>query len=86
MKEFEVALCQNRWLGEILERFEEVALPESWLVAGSIAQTIGIWVMDNLLSLGSKTSTSYISLTTIYRSTPKPVMRDGSAIYFNTSR
>jgi uncharacterized protein len=40
LDELEVALCQNRWLGEILERFEEIALPDSWLVAGSIAQTI----------------------------------------------
>jgi hypothetical protein len=36
----EIALRQNKWLGEILERFEEVALPDSWLVAGCIAQTI----------------------------------------------
>jgi hypothetical protein len=28
------------WLGEILERFEEIVLPDSWLVAGAIAQTI----------------------------------------------
>ena len=36
----EIALRQNKWLGEILERFEEVALPDTWLVAGCIAQTI----------------------------------------------
>ena len=36
----EIALRQNKWLGEVLERFEEVALPDSWLVAGCIAQTI----------------------------------------------
>lgn len=38
--DLEVALEQNKWLREILERFEEIALPASWLVAGSIAQTI----------------------------------------------
>jgi hypothetical protein len=38
--DLEIALRQNKWLGEILERFKEVALPDSWLVAGCIAQTI----------------------------------------------
>ena len=38
--DLEIALRQNMWLGEILERFEEVALPDTWLVAGCIAQTI----------------------------------------------
>ena len=36
----EAALRQNKWLWEILERFDEVALPDAWLVAGSIAQTV----------------------------------------------
>lgn len=40
LDDLEVALGQNKWLGEILERFEEIALPDSWLVAGSIAPTI----------------------------------------------
>jgi uncharacterized protein len=35
-----VALAQNHWLDEILGRFDEIALPDSWLVAGCIAQTI----------------------------------------------
>ena len=35
-----VALKQNKWLDEILGRFEEIALPDSWLVAGCVAQTI----------------------------------------------
>jgi len=38
--DLEIALRQNMWLGEILERFEEVTLPDTWLVAGAIAQTI----------------------------------------------
>lgn len=40
LKSLEVALGQNKWLAEILERFEEIALPDCWLAAGSIAQTI----------------------------------------------
>ena len=35
-----VALAQNKWLEEILGQFEEIDLPDSWLVAGCIAQTI----------------------------------------------
>ena len=38
--ELAVALRRNQWLWEILERFEEIALPDSWLVAGGIAQTV----------------------------------------------
>ena len=38
--DLEIALRQNMWVGEILERFEEIVLPDSWLVAGAIAQTI----------------------------------------------
>jgi hypothetical protein len=40
LNDLEIALRQNKWLEEILERFEEVALPDGWLVAGCIAQTI----------------------------------------------
>jgi uncharacterized protein len=36
----EVALQENRPLCEILGRFEEVDLPEGWLVAGAVAQTV----------------------------------------------
>ncbi|MBV8737219.1 MAG: nucleotidyltransferase family protein [Alphaproteobacteria bacterium] len=38
--ELQAYLRQNQSLAEILERFDEIALPDSWLVAGSIAQTI----------------------------------------------
>ena len=40
LNDLEITLRQNMWLGEILERFEEIVLPDSWLVAGAIAQTI----------------------------------------------
>ena len=36
----EIALRQNPSLSEILERFDEIVLPDAWLVAGSIAQTV----------------------------------------------
>lgn len=39
-KALEAALWQNKWIEEILLRFEEIALPDGWLVAGCIAQTI----------------------------------------------
>jgi uncharacterized protein len=35
-----VAVAQNQWLDEMLGRFEEIDLPDSWLVAGCVAQTI----------------------------------------------
>ena len=38
--DLEIALRQNMWLVEILERFGEIVLPDCWLVAGAIAQTI----------------------------------------------
>ena len=38
--DLEIALQQNMWLREILERFEEIVLPDYWLVAGAIAHTI----------------------------------------------
>src|SRR5690348_13338789 len=40
LNDLEIVLRQNKWLGEILERFEEIGLPDSWLVAGGIAQII----------------------------------------------
>jgi hypothetical protein len=36
----EVALRRNKWLDELLKRFEEIMLPDNWLVAGCIAQTV----------------------------------------------
>jgi uncharacterized protein len=40
LNDLRVAVGQNKWLAEIFERFEEIALPDSWLVAGCIAQTV----------------------------------------------
>src|ERR1700692_1236977 len=42
--ELHVSLCQNQCLADILERFDEIVLPDAWLVAGCIAQTI--WNLD----------------------------------------
>ena len=36
----ELVLRQNRSLSEMLECFDEILLPDAWLVAGSIAQTV----------------------------------------------
>lgn len=38
--ELHVSLRQNQCLADILEKFDEIALPDAWLVAGCIAQTI----------------------------------------------
>ena len=54
LDDLEVALGQNKWLGEILDRFEEIALPDSWLVAGSIAQTIWNLACGQPAELGLK--------------------------------
>ena len=82
LKDLEIALPQNRWLAEILERFEEIGLPDSWLVAGSIAQTIWNLGCDKPPSLASRTSTSYISINKTYRSKLKSLTKDASVIYF----
>ena len=75
LNDLETALRQNKWLGEILERFEDVTLPDSWLVAGCIAQTIWNLGYAQPAEFGLKESTSYISMNKIYRSKPRPVMR-----------
>lgn len=36
----EARLRRNPWLWEILERFDEIGLPDCWLVAGCVAQTV----------------------------------------------
>jgi uncharacterized protein len=40
LNNLEITIRQNQSLTEILERFGEIALPDSWMVAGCIAQTI----------------------------------------------
>lgn len=36
----EARLRRNPWLWEVLQRFDEIGLPDCWLVAGCIAQTV----------------------------------------------
>lgn len=36
----ESQLRHNPWLWEVLQRFDEIGLPDCWLVAGCIAQTV----------------------------------------------
>jgi hypothetical protein len=76
LNDLEIALRQNMWLEEILERFEEIVLPDSWLVAALSRRQSGICVANNRPSLASKMSISYISMNKIYRLRPRPVMRD----------
>lgn len=40
IKRLEAALMENRSLSEILGRFDEIGLPECWLVAGAVALTV----------------------------------------------
>jgi hypothetical protein len=40
IKRLEAALRENRSLSELLVRFDEIDLPECWLVAGAVAQTV----------------------------------------------
>jgi hypothetical protein len=40
LNDLQVAIGHNTWLEEILERFDEIVLPDGWLVAGCIAQSI----------------------------------------------
>ena len=85
--DLEIALRQNMWLGEILERFEEIVLPDCWLVAGAIAQTIWNLRCEQPAEFGLKdVDLIYFSMNKIYRLSPRPVMRDAFVIYFNTFR
>jgi hypothetical protein len=40
IEHLEAALTRNRSLAELLARFDEIGLPDGWLVAGAIAQTV----------------------------------------------
>ena len=87
LNDLKIALRQNRWLGEIFERFEEIALPDSWLVAGCIAQTIWNLGHGQPAEFGLKdVDLIYISMNKIYRLRPRPVMKDACVIYFNAFR
>ena len=52
--ELHVFLRQNRCVADILERFDEIALPDAWLVAGCIAQTIWNLACGQPAELGIK--------------------------------
>jgi hypothetical protein len=52
--ELHVSLLQNECLADILERFDEIALPDAWLVAGCIAQTIWNLACGQPAELGIK--------------------------------
>ncbi len=52
--ELHVSLRQNQSLADILERFDEIALPDAWLVASCIAQTIWNLACGQPAELGIK--------------------------------
>ena len=52
--ELHVFLRQNRCVADILEKFDEIALPDAWLVAGCIAQTIWNLACGQPAELGIK--------------------------------
>src|SRR5205085_678791 len=50
----EAALAQNGSMSEFLSRFDEIALPGAWLVAGAIAQTVWNLAFGKPAELGIK--------------------------------
>lgn len=40
IERLEAELRENSWLSEILRRFDDIGLPDAWIVAGCIAQTV----------------------------------------------
>ena len=52
--ELHVFVRQNQCLADILERFDDIALPDAWLVAGCIAQTIWNLACGQPAELGIK--------------------------------
>jgi hypothetical protein len=50
----EAALAQNRSLFELLSRFDEIGLPDGWVVAGAIAQTVWNLAFGKPAELGIK--------------------------------
>jgi uncharacterized protein len=50
----EAALAQNHPLSEILASFDEIGLPDSWLVAGAVAQTVWNLAFGKPAELGIK--------------------------------
>jgi hypothetical protein len=54
VQRLEAALQQNRSLWEILCRFDELALPDVWLVAGAVAQTVWNLCLGRPAELGIK--------------------------------
>ena len=54
IEQLEAALAQNRSISELLARFDEVGLPDAWLVAGAIAQTVWNLAFGNIAEFGVK--------------------------------
>jgi uncharacterized protein len=54
VQRLEAALRQNRSLWQILCRFDEITLPDAWLVAGAVAQTVWNLSLGRPAELGIK--------------------------------
>jgi uncharacterized protein len=54
LRRLEAALRQNCSLWQILCRFDEIALPDAWLVAGALAQTVWNLSLGRPAELGIK--------------------------------
>jgi hypothetical protein len=54
VQRLEAALRQNRCLWQILCRFDEITLPDAWLVAGAVAQTVWNLSLGRPAELGIK--------------------------------
>ena len=54
IERLEAAVAQNRSLAELLARFDEIGLPDGWVVAGAIAQTVWNLAFGNAAELGVK--------------------------------
>jgi len=55
--ELHVSLLQNQCLADILEGFDEIALPDAWLVPAASRRQSGTWLADNPQSWESRMST-----------------------------
>lgn len=71
----EAALKENPPLREILERFDEVDLPDAWLVAGVVAQTVWNLSAGYRPTGASRMPISFITMRLTCPRKPKPLTK-----------
>jgi uncharacterized protein len=54
IEQLEARLRENPWLWDLLRRFDRIGLPDSWIVAGCIAQTVWNSACGRSAGLGIK--------------------------------